>query len=57
MIGTALLIAGGLLLGGVVLAAFWDDLVDFVKRAVSALKAMINTAVKYTKVFIKKNWT
>ena len=54
MIGTVLLIGGLLAAGGALLAAFWDELVDFIKRAVRALKALINTAVKYTKVFLKK---
>ena len=41
MIGTVLLIGGLLAAGGALLAAFWDELVDFIKRAVMALKALI----------------
>lgn len=54
MILTTLLLGAGLLVGGTLVASFWNEIVDWLKRAVVKVKQMIDMAVYGTKVFIKK---
>lgn len=54
MILTSLLIGAALIAGGTLIASFWNEIVDWLKRAVVKVKQMIRMAVYGTKVFIRK---
>lgn len=54
MILTALLVGAGIIAGGTLLAAFWNDVVDWLKRAVEKVKTITGMIVYGTKVFIQK---
>lgn len=54
MIIEALLIGAALLVGGSLVAKYWNSIVDWLKRCLQKVKQVIKTAVYGTKVFIKK---
>lgn len=49
-----LLIAGGLLVTGGIIAAFWDDICKWIGKAAQAVKKIVNGIVHGVKVYIKK---
>lgn len=49
-----LLIAGGLLITGGIIAAFWDDICKWIEKAAQAVKKIVSGIVHGVKVYIKK---
>ena len=49
-----LLIAGGLLVTGGIIAAFWDDICKWIEKAAQAVKKIVSGIVHGVKVYIKK---
>ncbi|MCI3923531.1 hypothetical protein MO973_25215 [Paenibacillus sp. TRM 82003] len=54
MIITSLIIGAALLVGGSLIARFWNDIIGWLKRGIEKVKTMIRTAVYGTKVFVRK---
>lgn len=54
MILTALLFGAAVIAGAGIVAAFWNDLVAFLKKAVEKVRALVAGIVYGTKVFIRK---
>ena len=54
MILTALLFGAAVIAGAGIVAAFWNDLVAFLKKAVEKVRAVVAGIVYGTKVFIRK---
>lgn len=54
MILTTLLLGAGLLLGGSLLTRFWNDIIEWLKRAVDKVAEVIVGVVYGCTVFIKK---
>ncbi|GCF70225.1 MULTISPECIES: hypothetical protein [Bacillus] len=54
MILTSLIVGAGILIGGSLLARYWNSVVDWLKRAISKVQEMMQTIIYGTKVFIKK---
>jgi len=51
---TSLIIGAALLLGGSLLVKFWNNVIDWLKRAISKVQQVIQKAVYGTKLFIRK---
>lgn len=49
-----LLLLGGLLLGGALLATFWKDIVNWIKRGAEKILEKIKQVVVGVKIFVKK---
>ncbi len=49
-----LLALGGLLLGGVVIATFWKEIVGWIQRAAAKVRERIGHIVYGVKIFVKK---
>ena len=54
MILTALLWGAGILAGVGIVAAFWNDIVKFLKKAVEKVRQLVEGVVYGCKVFVKK---
>ena len=54
MILTALLWGAGILAGVGIVAAFWNDIVKFLKKAVEKVRRLVEGVVYGCKVFVKK---
>lgn len=54
MIFTTLLLGAALIAGVGIVAAFWNDLVSFLKKAVEKVQALVAGIVYGTKVFLRK---
>lgn len=53
MIITSLIIGAALLVGGTLVATFWNDVISWLKRAIRKVGELINKAVYGTKLFIR----
>ncbi len=54
MILGTLILAAGLLAGASLLAAFWNDITSWLKRAIAKVKQVVNAVVLGAKIFMKK---
>lgn len=56
MILTTLLWGAAIIAGVGIVAAFWNDLVNFLKKAVQKVRQLVEGIVYGCKVFVKKLW-
>lgn len=54
MISTALILCAGLLIGGGIVAIFWNNIISYLKRAIPKISEVIHDSVAGVKVFLLK---
>lgn len=54
MILSALITGAAIIAGGTLIVAYWNNIIDWLKRAITKVKDLIKGVVYGTKVFIQK---
>ena len=54
MILSALIMGATLVVGGSLIVAYWNNIIDWLKRAITKVQSLVNHVVYGTKVFIQK---